>query len=465
MGDGMLTARAAPAALHGGISPVEHDARGDQRLLPDGCMTATADIEHLHGDAVPDDVWGAAQRALDLAAERLELDPGMHGVLREPKRELTVHFPVRMDDGSVRNFTGYRVHHNLNRGPTTGGIRFTDDLTLDLVRANAMLNTWKAALVQIPYGGAMGGVVVDPKLLSTSERKALTRRYATDISVLIGPDRDIPTPDVNTGSQTMAWIMDTFSMHHGHTIPAVVTGKPLAIGGTRGRREAVSRGAFRCILAAARCRNLELRGARVALQGFGRVGTALAEMLADAGASLVALADDRRAVANPHGIDAAAAVTHMRKHDTVRDVPGAEPMDRSSIFALDCDVFITAGRQYQIDQAAAEQVKAGILIEAGNAPTTPAADAILRDRGVLVVPDILCAAGGLVLAYFEWVQDMQSFFWTEEAIRGDLERIMDGAFADVLAMSEAQSVDLRGAAMMVAVERVAGATTLRGLYP
>jgi glutamate dehydrogenase (NAD(P)+) len=461
----MLTARAAPAAPDRRDSALEHDRRGHHHPLSVLRVTATSDVAHRHSDTAPDDVWGAAQRALDLAAERLELDPGMHGVLRDAKRELTVHFPVRLDDGSVRIFTGYRVHHNLNRGPATGGVRFTDDLTLDLVRANAMLNTWKAALVQIPYGGAMGGVVVDPKRLSINERKALTRRFATEIGVLIGPDRDIPTPDVNTGSQTMAWIMDTFSMHHGHTIPAVVTGKPQAIGGTRGRREAVSRGAFRCILAAARCRNLELNGARVALQGFGRVGTVLAEMLAPAGVVLVAVADDRQAVVNPAGIDPAAAVAYMRKHDTVRDLPGADPIDRASIFGIDCDLFISAGIQYQIDEAAAEQLRAGILIEAGNAPTTPAADGILRDRGVLVVPDLLCAAGGMVLAYFEWVQDVQFFFWTEEEIVAELERIMDGAFADVLAMSEAKTVDLRGAAMMVAVERVAGATTLRGLYP
>jgi glutamate dehydrogenase (NAD(P)+) len=465
LGDGMLTARAAPCGPRGRDPCLEHDRRDPHSPLPKRLVTATTEVEHRHGDAAPDDVWGAAQRALDLAAERLELDPGMHGVLRDPKRELTVHFPVRMDDGSVQVFTGYRVHHNLNRGPATGGVRFTEDLTLDLVRANAMLNTWKAALVQIPYGGAMGGVVVNPRRLSTTERKALTRRYTTEIGVLIGPDRDIPTPDVNTGSQTMAWIMDTYSMQHGHTIPAIVTGKPQAIGGTRGRREAISRGAFRCILAAARCRNLELSGARVALQGFGRVGTVLAAMLSDAGATLVALADDREAVANAAGIETAAAIEHVRKHDTVRGVPGADPIDRASIFGIDCDLFITAGVQYQIDDAAAEQLRAGILIEASNAPTTPAADAVLRDRDVLVVPDLLCAAGGMVLAYFEWVQDVQSFFWTEETINADLERIMDGAFDDVLAMSEAKSVDLRGAAMMVAVDRVAGATTLRGLYP
>jgi glutamate dehydrogenase (NAD(P)+) len=389
----------------------------------------------------------------------------MHRVLRVPKRELELHFPVSLDDGTVEVFTGFRVHHNLNRGPATGGVRFTDDLTLDLVRANAMLNTWKAALVQIPYGGAMGGVVVNPRRLSTSERKALTRRYTTEISILIGPDRDIPTPDVNTGSQTMAWIMDTFSMHRGHTVPGVVTGKPQAIGGTRGRREATSRGAFRCILAAARCRGLELKGSRVALQGFGRVGTVLAAMLADAGATVVALADDQLAVTNPRGIRVPAAVEWMQKHDTVRDIPDTEPIDRAAVFGVDCDILVSAGVQYQVNRAAAEQIKARILVEASNSPTTPEADAILGERGVLVVPDILCTAGAMVLAYFEWVQDMQAFFWAEHEVAAELERIMDDAFANVLAMSEASSVDLRGAAMMVAVERVAGATTLRGLYP
>jgi glutamate dehydrogenase (NAD(P)+) len=413
----------------------------------------------------PDDVWGAAQGALDLAADRLKLDQAMHRVLRVPKRELTVHFPVRLDDGSVEAFTGYRVHHNLNRGPATGGVRFTEDLSLDLVRANAMLNTWKAALVQIPYGGAMGGVVVNPRRLSTTERKALTRRYTTEISILIGPDRDIPTPDVNTGSQTMAWIMDTFSMHRGHTVPGVVTGKPQAIGGTRGRREATSRGAFRCILAAARCRDLDLSGARVALQGFGRVGTILAEMLAAAGVRIVALADDRHAVTNPDGVPVPAAVEWIHQTDSVRGMPDARPIDRTEAFAVDCDILISAGVQYQVNQAVAQQIRAGVLVEAGNSPTTPEADAILRKRGVMVVPDILCTAGSMVLAYFEWVQDMQAFFWAEQEVAAELERIMDMAFADVLAMSEAKSVDLRGAAMMVAVDRVAGATTLRGLYP
>lgn len=413
----------------------------------------------------PANVWETAQAALDLAAERLKLDPGMHRVLRLPKRELEVNFPVRHDDGAIQAYTGYRVHHNVNRGPATGGVRFTADLTLNLVRANAMLNTWKAALVQIPYGGAMGGVVVNPRRLSARERKALTRRYTTEIGLLIGPDRDIPTPDVNTGSQTMAWMMDTVSMHQGYTIQAAVTGKPEAIGGTRGRREATSRGAFRTILAAARERNMELRGARVAIQGFGRVGTVLAEMLAQAGAVVVAIADDREAVRNDDGIRVDAAVEWIHEHDRIKGLPDAQPIDRATIFGLDCDVLVSAGVQYQLDEAAAESVRAGIVAEAGNSPITPAADVILRERGVAVIPDILCTAGGLVLTYFEWVQDMQAFFWTDDEVRAELDRIMDAAVAEVMAASRAHSVDARSAAMMVAVGRVAEATTLRGLYP
>ena len=412
-----------------------------------------------------DDVWGAAQRDLDVAAERLELDEGMHRVLRVPKRELELHFPVSLDDGSVEVFTGFRVHHNLNRGPATGGVRYTEDLTLDLVRANAMFNTWKAALAQIPYGGAMGGVVVNPRRLSTSERKALTRRYATEIGILIGPDRDIPTPDVNTGSQTMAWIMDTFSMHAGHTVQAVVTGKPLAIGGTRSRREATGRGAFRCIVAAAKARGVTLDGARVTVQGFGRVGTVVAEMLAAAGAQVIGIADDRHAVTNPTGIDVRAAIDWVQKRDTVQGTPGTEPIARADVFALACDILVSAGVQHQITVEVANTIRAGILAEAGNSPTTPEADAILRDRGVFVIPDILCTAGGMAVAYFEWVQDMQAFFWSEEEIAGQLDRIIDDAVAGVMVMSESRGVDMRGAAMMVAVGRVAEATMLRGLYP
>jgi glutamate dehydrogenase (NAD(P)+) len=412
-----------------------------------------------------DGIWADAQHAVDIAAERLQLDNGMHGVLREPKRELIVHFPVRHDDGSVRVYTGFRVHHNVNRGPATGGVRYTDDLDLDLVRALAMVNTWKAALVQIPYGGAMGGVVVDPKRLSPAEREGLTRRYATDIAVLLGPDRDIPMPDVNTGSNTMAWMMDTFSMQHGYTVAASVTGKPGAIGGSRGRREATSRGAFRCIVGAARCRDLELDGARVVIQGFGRVGTSLARMLSDAGARVVAIADDRRAVLNTGGIEVPAAVRWMRQHDTIGGLPDTEPIDRPDAFGVECDILVSAGVQHQIGAEEADRIRAEIVAEAANSPTTHEADHALAERGVLVIPDILCTAGGFVVAYFEWVQDMQAFFWTEKEVNGELDRHMDDAFAGVLAMSQRHEVDLRGAAMMVAVDRVAEATTRRGLYP
>jgi glutamate dehydrogenase (NAD(P)+) len=411
------------------------------------------------------DVWHEAQAALDLAAERLQLDQGMHQVLREPKRELIVHFPVRHDDGTVRAYTGYRVHHNLNRGPATGGVRYTADLTLGLVRALAMVNTWKAALVQIPYGGAMGGVVVDPKLLSDGEREGLTRRYATEIAVMLGPDRDIPMPDVNTGSQTMAWMMDTFSMQHGYTVSASVTGKPQAIGGSKGRREATSRGAFRCIVGAARHRGVALDGARVAIQGFGRVGSSLARMLADAGCRIVAIADDRNAVANEGGIEIRRAINLGRGPGGVRGMPETEPMERQDIFGIDCDILVSAGVQQQIGVEAAERVRATILAEAASSPTHTEANALLAERGVTVIPDILCTAGGFVVAYFEWVQDMQAFFWAEKEVNAELDRHMDDAFAGVLAMSESHAVDLRGAAMMVAVDRVAEATTRRGLYP
>ncbi len=412
-----------------------------------------------------DGIWLNAQQAVDLAAERLQLDEAMHQVLREPKRELIVHFPVRLDGGEVRMFTGFRVHHNLNRGPATGGVRYTKDLDLGLVRALAMVNTWKAALAGIPYGGAMGGVVVNPRELSAGEREGLTRRYATEIAVLLGPDRDVPMPDVNTGSQTMAWMMDTFSMQHGYTVAASVTGKPEAIGGSRGRREATSRGAFRCIAAATRCRDLQLDGARVAIQGFGRVGSSLARMLVGAGARVVAIADDRQAVSNPSGIDVEGAIAWARQRDGVTDMPGTEPMGRIDIFGVECDVFVTAGVQHQIGAEDARRIRARVVAEAANSPTTPEGDAILADRDVLVIPDILCTSGGFLVAYFEWVQDMQAFFWTEAEVNAQLDRHMDDAFAGVLAMSQSHDVDLRGAAMMVAVDRVAEATTRRGLYP
>jgi glutamate dehydrogenase (NAD(P)+) len=376
-----------------------------------------------------------------------------------------VHFPVTHDDGHVEVYAGYRVHHNVNRGPTMGGIRYVPTLDLDEVRALAMLNTWKAAIVKIPFGGAAGGVRVNPRRLSDNERQGLTRRYATEIGPLLGPDSDIPSPDVNTGSQTMAWIMDTLSMHRGHTVAASVIGKPMAVGGTRGRRSATARGAFRCIAASAQHAGLDLGGSRIAIQGFGRVGMTIAEELASAGARIVALADDRDAVANASGIAIGRAIEWMREHDAVRGLPDTEPMAKAEIFATDCDVLVLAGLQGEVTDTNAGAIRAGIVAEVANGGTTPAADLVLADRGITVIPDIVATAGGTVLGYFEWVQDMQAFFWSEAEITEQLDRIMDEAMGDIGAMAKAEKVDLRSAAMMVAVSRVADATTLRGLYP
>ena len=410
-------------------------------------------------------LWAAAQAELDQVAARLGLDDGMHRVLRLPKRELEVHFPVRFDDGRVDAATGWRVHHNINRGPSSGGVRFTADLTLDLVRANAMWNTWKAAIVEIPYGGAFGGVVIDPKRLSAHEREGLTRRYTTEISPIIGPAQDIPMPDVNTDEQTMAWMMDTYSMHRGYTIRGVVTGKPPSIGGTRGQREAVSLGALRAIQAVARQQDVALDGARVVVQGFGRVGTILAEMLAGVGARIVAIADDRFAVRNPSGIEVAPAIAHMAEHDSAEALPGGEPMEREDIFGEPCDILVSAGLQGQISGANAGMVKARIVAEAANGATSPEADQALFHNGVTVIPDLLCTAGGFVVGYFEWVQDLQSFFWSDAEVTAELERVVDDAAAAVMAAAERHKVDLRTAALMVGIGRAAEATTLRGLYP
>jgi glutamate dehydrogenase (NAD(P)+) len=413
----------------------------------------------------PNGIWTTTQGELDAAAERLDLDPGMHRVLRVPKRELTVNFPVTHDDGHVEVYTGFRVHHNVNRGPASGGIRYVARLDLDEVRALAMLNTWKAALVRIPFGGAAGGVRVNPRRLSDQERQGLTRRYATEISPLIGPGSDIPSPDVNTGSQTMAWIMDTISMHRGHTVAASVIGKPLAVGGTRGRRSATARGALRCIAAATKASGRELAGSRVLVQGFGRVGMTLAEELVAAGATVVGIADDRDAMVNPKGIAVDRAVDWMREHDAIRELPEAERASKDDLFAMDADILALAGLQGEIHEGNAVSIRAPLIAEVANGGTTPAADQVLADRGIVVIPDIICTAGGTVLGYFEWVQDMQAFFWTEAEITDQLDRIVDASMAEVQAMAAAERVDLRAAAMMVAVARVADATTLRGLYP
>ena len=410
-------------------------------------------------------IWAIAQSQFDHAADKLDLDEGMRRVLRVPQRELTVNFPVTMDDGSVHVFTGHRVQHNVSRGPGKGGIRYHQDVTLDEVRALAMWMSWKCACVNIPYGGAKGGVIVDPKKLSIREVEGLTRRFTTEISPLIGPDRDIPAPDVNTNAQTMAWIMDTYSMHKGYTIAGVVTGKPIAIGGSLGRNEATARGAVFTLLQASAALDVPLTGARVAIQGYGNAGSIAATLLAEQGAKIVAVSDSTGGIHNPAGLDPASVGAWKQEHGTVVGFPASDEISNQEILEIDCDILVPAALENQITKHNAANVKARIVAEAANGPTTPEADAILHDRGIFLIPDILCNAGGVTVSYFEWVQDMQSFFWTEERINESLKEIMDRAFQAVHAMSERHEVDMRTAAYMVAVARVAEATMLRGLYP
>jgi glutamate dehydrogenase (NAD(P)+) len=418
-----------------------------------------------HQVAEAPNIWAVAQQQFDAAAEKLDLDDGLRHVLRVAKRELTVNFPVTMDDGHVEVFTGYRVQHNLSRGPAKGGIRYHQDVTLDEVRALAMWMTWKCAVVNIPYGGGKGGVIVDPKQLSLRELEGLTRRFATEISPLIGPDRDIPAPDVNTNSQTMAWIMDTFSMHAGYTISGVVTGKPISVGGSLGRNEATARGTVYTLQQASKVRNLPLKGARVAIQGYGNAGSIAASLLSDEGSTIVAVSDSTGGIHNPAGLDPAKVSAWKREHGTVVGFPKSDPISNPEVLEVDCEILVPAALENQITASNAPRIKAKIVAEAANGPTTPEADEILYDRGIFMIPDILCNAGGVTVSYFEWVQDMQSFFWTEDRINESLKGIMDRAFESVLEMAERTEVDMRTAAYMVAVNRVAEATTLRGLYP
>ena len=422
-------------------------------------------VQRNRVDQTPN-IWVTAQRQVDTAADRLGLDEPMRRVLRVPKRELTVHFPVTMDDKSVETFTGYRVHHNINRGPATGGVRYHDRLSIDEIRALAMWMTWKCAIVDIPFGGAMGGVVVDPKRLSRHELEGLTRRFATEISPLIGPDSDIPSPDVNTNAQTMAWIMDTYSMHRGHTISGVVTGKPMAIGGTRGAKEATARGVTYALDAALRALDRPADAARVAIQGFGDVGSAIAQILRARGMRIVGIGDDHDAVHDPAGIDVARAIVWAEDHGRrIGGFEGPQAIELGELLGLECDVLVLAGLQNQVTRLNAETIRAPIVAEAANGPITPDGDTILNRGGTFVIPDILCATGGVTVSYFEWVQDIQSFFWSDDEINDNLRGVMSGAFEAVLAMSRSERVDMRSAAYMVAVDRVARATTLRGLYP
>jgi len=409
--------------------------------------------------------WEVAQRQFDLAAERLGLDEGMRRVLREPRREFTVHFPVHMDDGSVQVFTGYRVQHNLGRGPAKGGIRYHQDVSLDEVKALAMWMTWKCAVVGIPYGGGKGGVIVDPKKLSQKELEGLSRRFFTEIEVLIGPEKDIPAPDVNTNAQVMAWFMDTYSMHQGYTVPGVVTGKPISLGGSEGRNEATARGCIYTIVEAARHRGMDLRKARVAVQGFGNAGSIAARLIAEEGSTVVAVSDSTGGIHNPAGLDVAKVIAWKGEHGTVQGFPGASDVTNAEVLEVECDILIPAALENQITDRNAGRVKAKLVAEAANGPTTPDADVILAANGVFMIPDILCNAGGVTVSYFEWVQDLNRDQWTEIEVNEKLRVMMKKAFHETLAIAERESCDMRTAAYLLAVERVANAMTMRGLYP
>ncbi len=402
---------------------------------------------------------------LDRVAERLQLDQDVHERLRHPRRALVVSVPIRMDNGKTAVFTGYRVHHNTVLGPTKGGLRYAPDVDLGEVSALAMLMSWKCSLMGLPYGGAKGGVRCDPRQLSRQELENLTRRYTAEIILLIGPDLDIPAPDMGTDEQTMAWMMDTYSMTQGRTVPGVVTGKPLLVGGSAGRREATGRGIVYTLYQAARHLNQELRGKRIVVQVFGNVGSVAARLLWREGCVIAGISDVKGGIWKPDGIDIRQLEAHVAEAGSVVGFPGAEPVSNTDILSQPCDVLIPAAVGSVIRADNADRIKATIVAEGANAPTTPEADVILRDRGVTVIPDILANAGGVVVSYFEWVQGLQYYFWRESEITARLQALMTRAFNRVWGLANKEGTDLRTAALMEGVRRVAEGYRIRGLYP
>jgi glutamate dehydrogenase (NAD(P)+) len=409
--------------------------------------------------------WDVALKQYDRAADKLSLSPAVREVLRSPKREVTVHFPVGMDDGSTRVFTGYRIWHNVTRGPAKGGIRYHPATGLDEVRALAMWMTWKCACVKIPYGGAKGGVTCDPKAMSTRELERLTRRFTTEIADMIGPDSDIPAPDVNTNAQVMAWMMDTYSMHRGYSVPGVVTGKPVSIGGSEGRSEATGRGVVYTIQECAKVLGMDLDGTRVVVQGFGNAGQAVARFIQELGAQVIAVSDTRGGIFNGDGLDLVNVTRHKEETGSVAGAPRTRSIGEADLLALECDILVPAALEGVITAQNAGQIRARVVAEAANGPTTPEADDLLRERGVTVIPDILCNAGGVTVSYFEWVQDREEFFWSVDEINARLRRVIVRAFEDVQRTAVEHDVDMRMAAYMLAVSRVAEATLTRGIYP
>ncbi|HLJ86514.1 MAG TPA: Glu/Leu/Phe/Val dehydrogenase [Candidatus Angelobacter sp.] len=408
--------------------------------------------------------WEAQAARFDFAAQKLNLNEGLWKILRYPSREIIVHIPVNMDDGRMEVFTGFRVQHSIARGPAKGGVRYSPDVTLDEVRALASWMTWKCAVVNIPFGGAKGGIIVDPKKLSQAELEKLTRRYTAELIEFIGPEKDVPAPDMNTNEQTMAWMMDTYSMHMRQTVTAVVTGKPINIGGSRGRREATGRGVMIACDEALKKFGMDKTATRVIVQGFGNVGSNAAKLMAEAGYKIIGVAEYDGGLYNPKGINIAALLEYKVRNNTVTGFPGAEAADPQHLLITDCDILIPAATENVITSRNAAEVKAGIICEGANGPTTAAADEILADKKVFIIPDILANAGGVTASYFEWVQDRQGYFWTEEVVNKQLDFILRESFADVVRFAETHGVNNRIAAYMLAIDRVAHTIKVRGIY-
>ena len=416
--------------------------------------------------------WNMACQQLDLVAKRMNLDPNVHAKMRHCQRALIVSVPIRMDDGSVQVFEGYRVQHNSERGPTKGGVRYHPGVTLDEVKALAMLMTWKCAVIGLPYGGAKGGIICDPTGMSLGEIERLTRRYTSEISIIIGPAKDIPAPDVNTNPQVMSWMMDTYSMTVGYAVPGVVTGKPVEIGGSQGRGDATGRGVATVLIAAAERIGLHPSQSTVAIQGFGNVGSAAAKFLHGKGLKVVGVTDVGGGLFNPRGLDIPALLAHVKKSSRRRlegfgggEYVGDHDAANARLLAMPTDILAPCALENQITAENAGAVKAKIIVEGANGPTSPEADEILKQKGVVVVPDILANAGGVTVSYFEWVQDLQANFWDEEDVNRSLDRLMMRSFQDVYDVAAREKCDLRMAAQILAVSRVAKAATLRGIYP
>ncbi len=408
--------------------------------------------------------WEAQAARFDLAAMKLNLDEGLWKVLRYPNREIIVHIPVSMDNGRLEVFTGFRVQHSIARGPAKGGVRYSPDVTLDEVRALASWMTWKCAVVNIPFGGAKGGIICDPQKMSMGELERMTRRYTAELVEFIGPEKDVPAPDMNTNEQTMAWMMDTYSMHMRQTVTAVVTGKPLSMGGSQGRLQATGRGLMVICDEALKKLNMVREQTRVVIQGFGNVGSNAARLMHERGYKIIGIAEWDGGLYNPNGIDIEALVEYKKRNRTIHGFPGAEPYDSAALLVIDCDILIPAATENQISSRNADKVKARILVEGANGPTTAAADDILGDKRVFIVPDILANAGGVTASYFEWVQDRQGYFWKESVVNEQLDHIMRSSFDDVVQYAEAHNVNNRIAAYMLAIDRVASTIKVRGIY-